>query len=105
MPVLTLDYRHCKRKRPSFLKNSEIERVAALARQQLVGDATDAVHLAVLSGISGLKINGIVFDLFVGTGDVVHDEDGTPVLGICEYDPGAPNTAMVSVSPAGEHAS
>ena len=105
MPVLTLDYRHCKRKRPSFLKNSEIERVAALARQQLVGDATDAVHLAVLSGISGLKINGIVFDLFVGTGDVVHDEDGTPVLGVCEYDPGAPNTAMVPVSPAGEHAS
>ena len=105
MPVLTLDYRHCNRKRPSFLKNSEIERVAALARQQLVGDATDAVPLAVLSDISGLKINGIVFDLFVGTGDVVHDEDGTPVLGICEYDPGAPNTAMVSVSPAGEHAS
>ena len=101
MPVLTLDYRHCNRKRPSFLKNSEIERVAALARQQLVGDATDAVPLAVLSDISGLKINGIVFDLFVGTGDVVHDEDGTPVLGICEYDPGAPNTAMVSVSPAG----
>jgi hypothetical protein len=30
----------------------------------------------------------------------VHDESGNPVCGICEYDPGVPDTAMVSVSPA-----
>ncbi|UZG45582.1 hypothetical protein [Caldimonas thermodepolymerans] len=105
MPVLTLGYRHCDRKRPLFIKNSEIEGIAVLVRQQLVDAATDAIPLAVLSDISGLKINGVVFDLFVGTGDVVHDEDGNPVLGICEYDPGVPDTAMVSVSPVGEHAS
>jgi len=105
MPVLTLGYRHCNRKRPSYIKNSEIEGVAILARQQLVDANTDALPLAVLSDISGLKINAVVFDLFVGTGDVVHDEDGNPVLGICEYDPGVPDTAMVSVSPVGEHAS
>lgn len=105
MPVLTLGYRHCDRKRPSYIKNSEIEGIAVLARQQLVDAATVAIPLAVLNGISGLKINGIVFDLFVGTGDVVHDERGNPVLGICEYDPGVPDTAMVSVSPVGENAS
>lgn len=105
MPVLTLGYRHCTRMRPSFLKNSEIEGIGVLARQQLVEAGADAIPLAVLSDISGLKINGVVFDLFVGTGDVVHDEDGNPVLGICEYDPGVPDTAMVSVSPVGEHAS
>ena len=99
MPVLTLDYRHCKRKRPSFLKNSEIERVAALARQQLVGDATDAVHLAVLSGISGLKINGIDFALEVSTDYAVHDEQGNHVFGVCEFDPAMPDAAMVSISP------
>jgi len=105
MPVLTIGYRHCDRKRPLYLKNSEIEGIGVLARQQLVDADTDAISLAALSDISGLKINGVVFDLFVGTGDVVHDEDGNPVLGICEYDPGVPDTAMVSVSPVGEHAS
>jgi hypothetical protein len=105
MPVLTLGYRHCDRKRPSYIKNSEIEGIAVLARQQLVDAAADAISLATLSAISGLKINGVVFDLFVGTGNVVHDERGNPVLGICEYDPGVPDTAMVSVSPVGVNAS
>ena len=105
MPVLTLGYRHCDRKRPNYIKNSEIEGIALLARQQLVDAAADAISLATLSAISGLKINGVVFDLFVGTGDVVHDERGNPVLGICEYDPGVPDTAMVSVSPVGVNAS
>ena len=67
MPVLTLGYRHCDRKRPSYIKNSEIEGIAVLARQQLVDAAADAISLATLSAISGLKINGVVFDLFVGT--------------------------------------
>jgi hypothetical protein len=105
MPVLTLGYRHCDRKRPSYIKNSEIEGIAVLARQQLVDAAADAIPLATLSDISGLKINGVVFDLFVGTGNVVHDECGNSVLGICEYDPGVPDTAMVSVSPVGVNAS
>ena len=105
MPVLTLGYRHCDRKRPNYIKNSEIEGIAVLARQQLVDASADAISLATLSAISGLKINGVVFDLFVGTGDVVHDERGNPVLGICEYDPGVPDTAMVSVSPVGVNAS
>lgn len=104
MPVLTLDYRHCDRKRPRYIKHSEVEGIASVARQQLVDATTDALSLDLLSAVSGLKINGVAFDLFVGTGDIVHDEDGNPVLGICEYDPGVPDTAMVSVSPAGESA-
>jgi hypothetical protein len=105
MPVLTLGYRHCDRKRPSYIKNSEIEGIAVLVRQQLADEASDAIPLTTLSAISGLKINGVVFDLFVSTGNVVHDERGNPVLGICEYDPGVPDTAMVSVSPVGVNAS
>lgn len=105
MSVLTLGYRHCDRKRPSYIKNSEIEGIAVLARQQLVDAAADAIPLTTLSAISGLKINGVVFDLFVDTGNVVHDERGNPVLGICEYDSGQPDTAMVSVSPIGVNAS
>lgn len=107
MPVLTLTlgYRHCYRKRPSFINNSEIEGVAGLARQQLAVGAADAIPLKTLSAISGLKINGVGFALHIGIGDVVHDECGNPVLGICEYDPGVPDTAMVSVSPVGVNAS
>ena len=28
MPVLTLDYRHCDRKRPKYIKHIEIEAIA-----------------------------------------------------------------------------
>ena len=105
MPVLTLDYRHCGRMRPSYLKHREVGAIALQARQQLVDAGTDAIPLTVLSAVSGLKINRIAFELFVSTQEAVHDEVGNPVLGICEYDPGVPDTAMVSVSPVGENAS
>ncbi len=105
MPVLTLDYRHCDRKRPRFIKHAEVEGIAVLTRQQLVGATTDGLSLQMLRAVSGLKINGVDFDLSVDTDNIVHDEDDNPVLGVCEYDPGAPNMAMVSVSPAGENAS
>ena len=102
MPVLTLDYRHCDRKRPKFIKHVEIEAIAALARQQLVGSGVDAIAFDTLRQIDRLKINGIDFALEVSTDCEVHDEDGNHVFGICEYDPYAPDTAMVCVSPVGE---
>lgn len=102
MPVLTLGYRCCDRKRPLYLKHSEVEGNAVLARQQLGYADADAIPLATLHDVSGLKINGIEFALAISTEYQVHDESGHPVCGICEYDPGVPDTAMVSVSPAGE---
>ena len=102
MPVLTLDYRHCERKRPQFIKHLEIEAISALARQQLVESSVDAIAFDTLRLIKGLKINGIDFALEVSTECAVHDEDGKHVFGICEYDPGVPDTAMVCVSPIGE---
>lgn len=105
MPVLHLDYRHCNRQRPKFLKNPEVEALADLARQQLVGPTVDAITLAALKSVSEFKINGITFELIIDTDNVVHDEDENPVLGVCEYDPASRDTVMVSVSPAGESAS
>lgn len=102
MAVLTLDYRCCDRKRPLYIKHIEVERIAATARQQLVADSIDAVSFDALRQISGLKINGIDFALEVSTDYAVHDEQGNHVFGICEYDPGVPDTAMVCVSPIGE---
>ncbi len=102
MPVLTLDYRHCDRKRPKFIKHVEIEGLAALARQQMVAGGVDAIAFDTLRQINRLKINGIDFALEVSTECEVHDEQGNHVFGICEYDPGVPDTAMVCVSPIGE---
>lgn len=102
MPVLTLDYRHCDRKRPKFIKHIEIEAIAAQARQQLVGVGVDAIAFDDLRQIDRLKINSIDFALEVSTECEVHDEDGNHVFGICEYDPAVPDTAMVCVSPVGE---
>lgn len=102
MPVLTLDYRHCDRKRPKYIKHIEIEGIAAQARQQLVGSDVDAIPFSVLREINRLKINGIDFSLEISTDCDVHDDEGNHVFGICEYDPGVPDTAMVCVSPVGE---
>jgi hypothetical protein len=97
-----LDYRHCDRKRPKFIKHVEIEGLAAQARQQLVAGGVDAIAFGTLRQIDRLKINGIDFALEVSTESEVHDEQGNHVFGICEFDPGVPDTAMVCVSPIGE---
>jgi hypothetical protein len=105
MPVLTLDYRHCDRMRPKYLRHPEVEEIARQARSQLVAPGIDAIPLAALSAITGLRINGIAFELYVDTDNPVHDEAGNPVLGICEYDPAEPDATLVSVCPVGENAS
>lgn len=105
MAALTLDYRHCSRKRPLYPKHAEVEAIALMARQQLVASGVDALTLDILSGIVRLKINGVAVNLAIDTQNTVHDESGQAVLGICEYDPGVPDTAMVSVSPCGEDSS
>ena len=56
MAILTLDYRHCERKRPQFIKHLEIEAISALARQQLVESSVDAIAFDTLRLIKGLKI-------------------------------------------------
>lgn len=106
MPVLTFAYRCCDRMLPRYIKHSEVEGIAVLARQKLVDATTDALSLSVLRDIAGLKINGIQFDLWIDTEHAVNDEQGNPVLGVCEFDPAASLDATVlSVSPVGDTAS
>lgn len=99
MAQVKLDYRHCDRMRPLYLRHAEVEDLAQQVRSQLIDDATRALSVDVLRGISRLVVNDIAFELFVSVDATVHDEQGEPVFGICEYDPGVPDTAMVSVSP------
>lgn len=106
MAVLTLGYRCCDRKLPKYIKHPEVEGIAVQARRQLVDESTDAIGLSVLRQISKLKINGVEFDLWVDTEHQVNDEQGQPVLGVCEVDPdAAPNAALLLVSPAANAAS
>lgn len=101
MAVLTLGYRCCDRKLPQYIKHPEVEGIAVQARRQLVANTADAIGLSVLREISKLKINGVEFDLWVDTEHQVTDEEGQPVLGVCEFDPdAAPNAALLLVSPA-----
>lgn len=101
MAILTLGYRCCDRKLPQYIKHPEVEGIAVQARRQLVADTTDAIGLSVLREINKLKINGVEFDLWVDTEHQVSDEEGQPVLGVCEFDPdAAPNAALLLVSPA-----
>jgi len=105
MQALNLDYRHCDRKRPLFVSHPQVEQLAALARQQLGLSGEDALTLTQLGAIPALRVNGVAFDLCIGTDHLVHDEAGRPVFGICEFDPGEPNSTMISVSPASENTS
>jgi len=102
MQALTIDYRHDNNGRPAFIKHVEVEEIATQFRHQLVGSDTKAISLDTLQTIESLKINGVDFALEISTDCEVHDEQGNTVFGICEYDPGIPDTAMVCISPIGE---
>ena len=103
MPALSLRYDCCARRKPYYLNKSEIETVAREARAQLVSPGANALTLAQLTAISDLTINGLPYQLWVSLDHPVTDEDGLPVLGLCEFDPDCGEDAVsVLVSPIGE---
>jgi hypothetical protein len=103
MPALCLQYDHCARCKPRYLNKAAIEAVAREARAQLSSPSTDALTLEQLAAISDLTINGLSYQLWVSLDHPVTDEDGQPVLGLCEFDPDCGEDAVsVLVSPVGE---
>ena len=103
MPALSLRYDCCARRKPYYLNKSEIETVAREARAQLVSPGADALTLEQLAAISDLTINGLPYQLWVSLDHPVTDEDGQPVLGLCEFDPDCGEDAVsVLVSPVSE---
>ena len=103
MPALSLRYHHCARHKPHYLNKNNIECVAREARAQLLPVGTDALPLEQLAAISDLTINDLPYQLWVSLDHPVTDENGQPVLGLCEFDPGCGEDAVsVLVSPVGE---
>lgn len=106
MSLLTLNYQHCDRYFPDYVKHTQVTNIALQARQQLVSGDTDALTLQVLAAISDMKVNGIPYELWVDTDHPVKDELGNAVLGVCEFDPVASkDAALLSVTPLCEIAS
>lgn len=103
MPALFLCYDSCARRKPRYLNKPAIEAVAREARAQLLSPGADALTLEQLAAISDLTINGLPYQLWVSLDHPVTDEDGQPVLGLCEFDPDCGEDAVsVLVSPVGE---
>lgn len=103
MPALSLRYDHCSLRKPRYLNKLAIETVAREARAQLLPPGADALTLEQLAAISDLTINGLPYQLWVSLDHPVTDEDGLPVLGLCEFDPDCGEDAVsVLVSPVGE---
>lgn len=103
MLSLSLRYEHCSLRKPHYLKKPAIEAVAQEARAQLLPAGTDALTLDRLAAVSDLNINGLPYQLWVSLDHPVTDENGRPVLGLCEFDPDCGEDAVsVLVSPIGE---
>lgn len=94
MSSLTLNYQHCDRYFPDYVKHTQVANIALQVRQQLIGSDTDAFTLEVLGAIDNMKVNGIPYELWVDTDHPVKDELGNAVLGVCEFDPDASKDAV-----------
>lgn len=106
MSLLTLNYQHCDRYFPDYVKHTQVANIALQARQQLISDDTDALTLEILGAIDNMKVNGIPYELWVDTDHPVKDELGNAVLGVCEFDPGASkDAALLLITPVCEIAS
>ena len=100
---LIISYRHNPATgEPLFAGNEVAACVARDVRLQLTGgdDSVLAIDLERLIRIQALRVNDIPYDLEWCTDGPVTDENGSPVLGICEFDPeGLPDTALICVNP------
>ena len=106
MSRLTLNYPHCDRYFPDYIRHTQVANIALQARQQLISDDTDALTLEILGAIDNMKVNGIPYALWVDNDHPVKDESGNAVLGVCEFDPGASkDAALLLVTPVCEIAS
>jgi hypothetical protein len=86
--ALRLEYRHLSDLRPAFLTTELVQALAWEVRVQ-VGCGDDRrlqIPLDSLLGISKGAINGLSLKFRWDIVEDVHDRDGVPVLGVCDYD-------------------
>jgi hypothetical protein len=100
---LDLSYPHCPfTAAPSYVGVEIAEGVAISARQQmgLEDGSRLALDLDLLMSVEAVRVNGVAYNLHWHVGGPLTDENGEPVLGICEHDPdGIPDAALISINP------
>jgi hypothetical protein len=100
---LDLSYPHCPfTAEPNYVGIEIAEGVAMSARQQmgLEDGSRLAVDLDLLMSVEAVRVNGVAYNLHWHIGGPLTDENGEPVLGVCEHDPdGVPDAALISINP------
>ena len=98
---LDVAYRHCKTTgKPLFVSNDVIQRLALGTRRQIGRGEIARTTADDLLSITEIRANGIRYEVSWCIDAPVSNEEGVPVLGLCEYDPeGLPNTALIFANP------
>ena len=98
---LRVDYPHFADLRPRNLTNAQVGTLAWLIRHQLgyASPWASKVPLELLLGIEGAIVNGLRMTFRWEIESAIHDEQGVPVLGVCDCDPEEmPDTIMLSAN-------
>lgn len=101
MPDAILRYPHnTTTGAPACMEAPHIWSVATAMRRALFGDLTvHGVSADTLAGAAnGLVVNGREVHLTWDVEHPVHDDDGVPVMGVCESDADCPGQAFVSIN-------
>ena len=86
---------------PRPMKAAVIHAIAAELRSQLFRGSARRIEVAELARRAGrIKLNGREVRVIWDLAHKVHDNKGTPVLGICEHDPQEPRAIMISLDAA-----
>lgn len=102
MPALKLHYRHDHRFAPHYATHSDIEKVAADVRRQLVFSGRRELTIEDIAAIKALNVNGVTYDIWLDLEHQVHDDQHNPVFGVFEFTPTSSVDAVsICVSPAG----
>jgi hypothetical protein len=100
---LIISYRHnLMTGEPLFAGNEVAACVARDVRQQLTGgdDRVLAIDLDRLTRVQAMRVNDIIYELEWSTDAPGTDDEGRPVLGVCEVDPeGLPDAALIYLNP------
>jgi Zn-dependent peptidase ImmA (M78 family) len=84
---------------PRPMKAGAIRGLAAELRSQLFAASTKQIEVAQLTRRAGrMKVNGREVQIIWDIAHQVHDDEGVPVLGVCEHDPQEPRAVMISIN-------
>lgn len=85
---------------PRYVSNAEIQALTSLVRQQAGLAERRCITINDLLAIKDIRANGTAYAIEWSIDAPVTNEQGQPVLGLCEYDPeGLPNTALIFANP------